>query len=123
MPELKELEPVGVGLGVNRYPFQNALYIIFVLLGIVGNATVVGVISESVFKDPSGGRNSDIILINMALSNLLLSLLRNILLVISDLGLEVRSWMGLLQGSGTVVGGAMKNEGCMWVLETRRQVC
>ncbi|XP_042180384.1 uncharacterized protein LOC112254551 [Oncorhynchus tshawytscha] len=117
MPELRDAEPVEMGLGVNGYPFQNALYIILVLLGIVGNATVVGVISESVFKDPSGGRNSDIILINMALSNLLLSLLRNVLLVMSDLGLEVRSWMRLLQGSGTVVGGAMKNEGCMWVLE------
>ncbi|XP_052329449.1 olfactory receptor class A-like protein 4 [Oncorhynchus keta] len=91
MPELRDAKPVEMGLGVNWYPFQNALYIILVLLGIVGNATVVGVISESVFKDPSGGRNSDIILINMALSNLLISLLRNILLVMSDLGLELNS--------------------------------
>uniref|UniRef100_A0A4W5RSJ0 G-protein coupled receptors family 1 profile domain-containing protein n=1 Tax=Hucho hucho TaxID=62062 RepID=A0A4W5RSJ0_9TELE len=98
MPELRDSEPVGMGLGVNEYPFQNALYIILVLLGIVGNATVVGVISESIFKDPSGGRNSDIILINMALSNLLLSLLRNVLLVISDLGLEVRNGCHILMG-------------------------
>uniref|UniRef100_A0A673ZDT2 Olfactory receptor class A-like protein 4 n=1 Tax=Salmo trutta TaxID=8032 RepID=A0A673ZDT2_SALTR len=73
----------------------TAFYIILVLLGIVGNTTVIGVILDSVFKDPSGVRNSDIILMNMALSNLLVSVLRNVLLVISDLALEVRSWMGL----------------------------
>ncbi|XP_041748840.1 olfactory receptor class A-like protein 4, partial [Coregonus clupeaformis] len=90
-----------MGLHVNTSPIQNALYIILVLLGIVGNATVVGVISESVFKDPSGGRNSDIILLNMALSNLLLSFFRNILLVVSDLGLELmssRDWCHVLMG-------------------------
>lgn len=89
-------ELVGMGLRVSVSPVQTAFYIILVLLGILGNATVVGVIGESVFKDPSGGRNSDIILINMALSNLLVSVLRNALLVISDLGLEV---CGLTQGS------------------------
>ena len=124
MPELRELEPVGVGLRVTTSPTQTAFYIILVLLGIVGNTTVIGVILDSVFKDPSGVRNSDIILMNMVLSNLLVSVLRNVLLVISDLGLEVRSWMGMWQGSGTLVGHAMKNEGCMWVLETRgKEVC
>ncbi|XP_021466816.2 olfactory receptor class A-like protein 4 [Oncorhynchus mykiss] len=91
MPELRELEPVGVGLRVTTSPTQTAFYIILVLLGIVGNTTVIGVILDSVFKDPSGVRNSDIILMNMVLSNLLVSVLRNVLLVISDLGLELNS--------------------------------
>lgn len=83
-------EPVGMGLRISVYPTQITFYIILVLMGIVGNAMVVCVIGESVLKDPSRGRNSDIILMNMALSNLLVSVLRNALLVISDLGLEVR---------------------------------
>ncbi|XP_019911432.2 olfactory receptor class A-like protein 4 isoform X2 [Esox lucius] len=87
---------MGMGLSVNAAsPIQNTFYVILVLLGIVGNATVVGVISESVFRDTGGGRSSDIILINMALSNLLLSVFRNILLVLSDLGLELVSSSGL----------------------------
>ena len=71
------------------YPFQTTLYIILVLLGIMGNTTVIFVIGKSVFKNTGGGHHSDIILINMALSNLMVSLVRNVLLVISDLGLEV----------------------------------
>ncbi|XP_041749097.1 olfactory receptor class A-like protein 4 [Coregonus clupeaformis] len=101
MPELRDLEPVGVGLRVTTSPTQTVFYIILVLLGIVGNATVVGVIGDSVFKDPSRGHNSDIILINMALSNLLVSVLRNVLLVISDLGMELnssRDWCHVLMG-------------------------
>uniref|UniRef100_A0A8C7GMP5 G-protein coupled receptors family 1 profile domain-containing protein n=1 Tax=Oncorhynchus kisutch TaxID=8019 RepID=A0A8C7GMP5_ONCKI len=98
MPELRELEPVGVGLRVTTSPTQTAFYIILVLLGIVGNTTVIGVILDSVFKDPSGVRNSDIILMNMVLSNLLVSVLRNVLLVISDLGLEVRNGCHVLMG-------------------------
>lgn len=82
-------ELVGMGLRVSVSPAQTAFYIILVLLGILGNATVVGVIGTSVIKDRGGGRNSDIIIINMALSNLLVSLMRNTLLVISDIGIEV----------------------------------
>ncbi|XP_029906593.1 olfactory receptor class A-like protein 4 [Myripristis murdjan] len=99
MEETEEL--VGMGLRVSVSPVQTAFYVILVMLGILGNATVVGVIGESVLKDPGGGRNSDIIIMNMALSNLLVSVLRNTLLVISDLGLELYSskeWCQFLMG-------------------------
>ncbi|XP_062329255.1 olfactory receptor class A-like protein 4 [Osmerus eperlanus] len=80
-----------MGLRANVSTFQTTLYIILVLLGIMGNTTVISVIGKSVLKNTGGGRNSDIILINMALSNLMVSLVRNVLLVISDLGLELYS--------------------------------
>lgn len=64
-------------------------YIILVLMGIFGNALVIGVVGENIFRKPGSGRSSDMILVNMAFSNLLVSVTRNILLVISDLGLEV----------------------------------
>ena len=83
------MEAAGMGLRANVSTFQTTLYIILVLLGIMGNTTVISVIGKSVFKSNGGGHNSDIILINMALSNLMVSLVRNVLLVISDLGLEV----------------------------------
>lgn len=82
---------VGMGLRVTVSPTQTAFYILLVGLGILGNGTVIGVIGKSIFKDRGRGRNSDVIIVNMALSNLLVSALRNSLLVISDLGLEVRS--------------------------------
>ncbi|XP_046882174.1 olfactory receptor class A-like protein 4 [Hypomesus transpacificus] len=88
---MSELEPVGMGLRVTVSPIQTAFYILLVTLGIMGNTFVIAVIGRSLFTDPGGGRNSDIILINMALSNLLVSILRNSLLVISDLGLELYS--------------------------------
>nr|XP_046239713.1 olfactory receptor class A-like protein 4 [Scatophagus argus] len=91
MEEAKNSELVGMGLRVSVSPTQTAFYIILVFLGILGNATVVGVIGRSVLTDRGGGRNSDIIIINMALSNLLVSLVRNTLLVISDMGLELYS--------------------------------
>lgn len=84
-----DTELVGMGLRVSVSPAQIAFYIILVLFGIIGNATVVGVVGKSVLQDSGGGRNSDIIIINMALSNLLVSLVRNTLLVISDMGLQV----------------------------------
>ncbi|KAJ7999090.1 hypothetical protein DPEC_G00211800 [Dallia pectoralis] len=90
-----------MGLRVTVSPIQNTFYVIMVLLGILGNAIVVGVIGESVFRGPGGGRRSDIVLINMALSSLLLSVFRNILLVLSDLGLELvisGGWCRLLMG-------------------------
>lgn len=80
---------VGMGLCVSVSPVQTAFYLILVMLGILGNATVVGVIGMSVVTDHIGGLKSDIIIINMALSNLLVSVMRNIPLVISDIGLEV----------------------------------
>ncbi|KAK7916666.1 hypothetical protein WMY93_012427 [Mugilogobius chulae] len=79
---------VGMGLRVSVSPAQTAFYIILVMMGILGNATVVGVIGKSVVKDRGGGRNSDIIIINMSLSNLLVSVMRNTLLIISDVGLQ-----------------------------------
>ncbi|KAM3877780.1 olfactory receptor class A-like protein 4 [Diretmus argenteus] len=96
-----DTELVGMGLRVSVSPAQTAFYIILVLLGILGNATVVGAIGHNVLTDPGRGRNSDIIIINMALSNLLVSVMRNTLLVISDLGLELYSskeWCQVLMG-------------------------
>lgn len=84
-----DAELVGMGLRVSVSPAQTAFYIILVMLGVLGNATVIGVIGKSVIMDRGGGRNSDIIIINMALSNLLVSVMRNTLLVISDMGLQV----------------------------------
>ncbi|XP_035517620.1 LOW QUALITY PROTEIN: olfactory receptor class A-like protein 4 [Morone saxatilis] len=92
---------VGMGLHVSVSPAQTAFYTILVMLGILGNATVVGVIGQSVIMDRGGGRNSDIIIINMALSNLMVSLMRNTLLVISDMGLQLYSskeWCQFLMG-------------------------
>lgn len=66
-----------------------ALYLILVLLGILGNAMVILVVGDSIFRERVGGRNSDMILVNMALSNLMVSVMRNTLLVTSDFGLEV----------------------------------
>nr|XP_019957044.1 PREDICTED: uncharacterized protein LOC109638492 [Paralichthys olivaceus] len=94
-------ELVGMGLRVAVSPVQNAFYIILVMLGILGNATVVVVIGKSVIMDHGGGRNSDIIIINMALSNLMVSVMRNTLLIISDMGLELYSskeWCQFLMG-------------------------
>lgn len=82
-------ELVGMGLRVSFSPAQITFYILLVLLGIFGNATVVGVIGKNIVRDRGAGNNSDIIIMNMALSNLLVSLMRNTLLVISDIGLEV----------------------------------
>ncbi|XP_073325146.1 olfactory receptor class A-like protein 4 [Pagrus major] len=96
-----DTELVGMGLRVSVSPAQTAFYIMLVLLGIIGNATVVGVVGKSVLNERGGGRNSDIIIINMALSNLLVSLVRNTLLVISDTGLQLYSskeWCQILMG-------------------------
>lgn len=82
-------ELVGMGLRVSFSPAQITFYVLLVLLGIFGNATVVAVIGKNIVRDRGAGNNSDIIIMNMALSNLLVSLMRNTLLVISDIGLEV----------------------------------
>ncbi|KAM4588711.1 olfactory receptor class A-like protein 4 [Odontesthes bonariensis] len=88
---------VGMGLRTSLSHAQTAFYIILVILGILGNATVIGVIGKSVILDRSGGHNSDIIIINMALSNLMVSVTRNTLVFISDIGLELNSSKGLCQ--------------------------
>ncbi|XP_036386623.1 olfactory receptor class A-like protein 4 [Megalops cyprinoides] len=78
---------------------QIALYLILVLLGIVGNGTVIGVVGESVVHEGAGGKGSDVILVNMALSNLMVSLMRNMLLVLADVGVELyitKRWCRLL---------------------------
>ncbi|XP_067253281.1 olfactory receptor class A-like protein 4 isoform X2 [Chanodichthys erythropterus] len=78
-----------------------AVYLILVLLGNVGNTTVIGVVSESLLRDPGVVRSSDIILVNMAFSNLMVSLARNSLLVISDMGMEVflnKNWCRFMMG-------------------------
>jgi hypothetical protein len=84
-----EAELVGMGLRTDASPVQTTFYILLVLFGIVGNTTVIGVIGHSVLMNPGVGRNSDIIIINMAVSNLMVSVLRNALLVISDIGIAV----------------------------------
>nr|XP_057910983.1 olfactory receptor class A-like protein 4 [Doryrhamphus excisus] len=97
----EDMELVGMGLRVSVSPVQIAFYILLVMLGILGNATVIGVIGKSVYVERGRGRNSDIIIINMALSNLLVSVMRNTLLVISDMGLELYSskeWCQFLMG-------------------------
>lgn len=64
-------------------------YVMLVLLGILGNAAVILVVGDSIIHERGGGRNSEMILVNMALSNLMVSVMRNTLLVTSDFGLEV----------------------------------
>ncbi len=71
-------------------PLYIAVYLILVLLGNVGNTTVIAVVGESLLRDTGTVRNSDVILVNMAFSNLMVSLARNSLLVISDMGMEVQ---------------------------------
>ncbi|XP_062842341.1 olfactory receptor class A-like protein 4 [Trichomycterus rosablanca] len=78
-----------------------AFYVILVLTGILGNFLVMCVVGDNIKREPGGGRNSDMILINMAFSNLMVSLIRNIPLVITDLGYEVilsRDWCRFLMG-------------------------
>ncbi|ROL45215.1 hypothetical protein DPX16_1641 [Anabarilius grahami] len=78
-----------------------AVYLILVLLGNVGNTTVIGVVGESLLREPGVVRSSDIILVNMAFSNLMVSLARNSLLVISDMGMEVflnKNWCRFMMG-------------------------
>ncbi|XP_057701567.1 olfactory receptor class A-like protein 4 [Corythoichthys intestinalis] len=97
----EDMELIGMGLRVSVSPLQIAMYIILVVLGILGNAIVILVIGKSVYVERGRGHNSDIIIINMALSNLLVSVMRNTLLVISDIGLELYSskeWCRFLMG-------------------------
>ncbi|XP_038135822.1 olfactory receptor class A-like protein 4 [Cyprinodon tularosa] len=88
---------VGMGLRSPLSPAQSTFYIIFVVLGIVGNTIVFGVIGKSVMMDHGGGRNSDLIIVNLAVSNLMVSLMRNVLLIFSDLGYKLYSSKGWCQ--------------------------
>lgn len=71
-------------------PLYIAVYIFLVMLGNVGNSTVIAVVGQSLLRETGAVRSSDVILVNMAFSNLMVSLARNSLLVISDMGMEVR---------------------------------
>lgn len=81
----------GMRMHIFVSPAQTAFYIILVIMGILGNTTVILVIGKSIILEHNWGRNSDIIIVNMATSNLLVSLLRNTLLIISEFGLQVLS--------------------------------
>lgn len=78
-----------MGMHIFVSPAQTSFYIILVIMGILGNTTVILVIGKSIILEHNWGRNSDIIIVNMAMSNLLVSLLRNTLLIISEFGLQV----------------------------------
>nr|XP_055073344.1 olfactory receptor class A-like protein 4 [Misgurnus anguillicaudatus] len=82
-------------------PLYLTVYIFLVMLGNLGNATVIGVVGESILRDPGAVRSSDVILVNMAFSNLMVSLTRNSLLVVSDLGIQIflnKNWCRFMMG-------------------------
>nr|BAM35788.1 vomeronasal type 1 receptor 3 [Boulengerochromis microlepis] len=93
----KEPDLAGMGMRVFVSPAQTAFYIILVIMGILGNTTVILVIGKSIILEHNWGRNSDIIIVNMAMSNLLVSLLRNTLLIISEIGLQIYTAKGFCQ--------------------------
>uniref|UniRef100_A0A3P9H9Q0 G-protein coupled receptors family 1 profile domain-containing protein n=1 Tax=Oryzias latipes TaxID=8090 RepID=A0A3P9H9Q0_ORYLA len=78
---------VGMGLRTIVSIEQLAFYIILVVLGILCNTTVIVVVGKSVIMDRSVGQNSNIIIINMAVSNLMVSVMRNALLLFLSKGL------------------------------------
>ncbi|KAL1251866.1 hypothetical protein QQF64_019662 [Cirrhinus molitorella] len=82
-------KPSSVSQSISSSPFYFALYIILVLLGNLGNTTVIAVVGESLLRETGAVRSSDVILVNMAISNLLVSLVRNTVVMVSDLGVEV----------------------------------
>nr|XP_006642187.1 PREDICTED: neuropeptide F receptor-like [Lepisosteus oculatus] len=78
-------------------PAQNALYGLLVMLGIVGNGLVMGVVGRGLVKEGLARQHSDIILLNLVLSNLLVSLVRNIPLLLADVGLQLFTSPGCCQ--------------------------
>ncbi|RVE73179.1 hypothetical protein OJAV_G00048380 [Oryzias javanicus] len=80
---------MGTGLQTAVSSLQTAFYMFLVVLGILGNTTVIVIIGKSVIMDRSAAHNSNIIIINMAVSNLMVSVMRNVLLVMSDLGIQL----------------------------------
>ncbi|XP_063330173.1 olfactory receptor class A-like protein 4 [Pelmatolapia mariae] len=93
----KEPDLAGMGMRIFVSPAQTAFYIILVIMGILGNTTVILVIGKSIILEHNWGRNSDIIIVNMAMSNLLVSLLRNTLLITSEIGLQIYTAKGFCQ--------------------------
>ncbi|XP_009294045.1 olfactory receptor class A-like protein 4 isoform X1 [Danio rerio] len=94
-------KPLTVSQRALSSPLYIAFYVILVLLGNLGNSLVIGVVGEGLLREPGVARSSDIILVNMALSNLMVSLTRNSLLVISDMGVQVflnRNWCRFMMG-------------------------
>uniref|UniRef100_A0A3B3HBB5 Olfactory receptor class A related 3, tandem duplicate 1 n=1 Tax=Oryzias latipes TaxID=8090 RepID=A0A3B3HBB5_ORYLA len=90
-PEGRDENPkhVGIGLQVPVSDVQIVCHVIMVVLAILGNATVIVVIGKSVIQDRRVAHNSNIIIINMAVSNLMVSIMRNILLIVSDFGIQL----------------------------------
>nr|BAM35786.1 vomeronasal type 1 receptor 3 [Altolamprologus calvus] len=86
-----------MGMHIFVSPAQTAFYIILAIMGILGNTTVILVIGKSIILERNWGRNSDIIIVNMAMSNLLVLLLRNTLLIISEFGLQIYTAKGFCQ--------------------------
>ncbi|XP_073669638.1 olfactory receptor class A-like protein 4 [Paramisgurnus dabryanus] len=82
-------KPISITQRMASSPLYTAIYILLVLLGNLGNATVIGVVGESILRDTGIVRTSDVILVNMAFSNLMVSLVRNTVVMVSDLGVEV----------------------------------
>ncbi|XP_056614609.1 olfactory receptor class A-like protein 4 [Triplophysa dalaica] len=82
-------KPVSITQRITSSPLYITVYILLVLLGNVGNAIVIGVVGESILRDPGVVRSSDMILVNMALSNLMVSLVRNTVVMVSDLVIEI----------------------------------
>uniref|UniRef100_A0A3P9M0V4 Vomeronasal type-1 receptor n=1 Tax=Oryzias latipes TaxID=8090 RepID=A0A3P9M0V4_ORYLA len=80
---------MGTGLQTTMSALQAVFYAILVVLGVLGNATVIVVVGKTVILDRRVAHNSNIIIINMAASNLMVSVMRNILLVMSDFGIQV----------------------------------
>ncbi|XP_002666147.3 olfactory receptor class A-like protein 4 isoform X2 [Danio rerio] len=82
-------KPVNISQRITSSPFYIMLYVVLVLLGNAGNTTVIAVVGQSLLQETGTVRSSDVILVNMAFSNLMVSLLRNTVLMVSDLGVEI----------------------------------
>lgn len=92
-----ERKPLSVSQHISSSPFYFAIYVILVVLGNVGNSTVIAVVGQSLLRETGAVRSSDVILVNMAFSNMMVSLVRNTVVMVSDLGVEVR-WHDHMDG-------------------------
>uniref|UniRef100_A0A8C2I9F3 Neuropeptide F receptor-like n=1 Tax=Cyprinus carpio TaxID=7962 RepID=A0A8C2I9F3_CYPCA len=79
----------GLTIHISSSPFYFAIYVILVVLGNVGNSTVIAVVGQSLLQETGAVRSSDVILVNMAFSNMMVSLVRNTVVMVSDLGVEI----------------------------------
>ncbi|KTG37308.1 hypothetical protein cypCar_00035325 [Cyprinus carpio] len=84
-----ERKPLSVSQHISSSPFYFAIYVILVVLGNVGNSTVIAVVGQSLLRETGAVRSSDVILVNMAFSNMMVSLVRNTVVMVSDLGVEI----------------------------------